>query len=85
MLVLISSSVWAQKTVTGKVTDDAGVPVPGASVLIKGTSKGTATDFDGNYTIQANDGDSLEFSSVGFSTETKKVAGGVNHWLSMFC
>lgn len=76
MLVLISSSVWAQKTVTGKVTDDAGVPVPGASVLIKGTSKGTATDFDGNYTIQANDGDSLEFSSVGFSTETKKVAGG---------
>lgn len=80
VLMIATLSVSAQvKTVTGKVTDDSGTPIPGASVLVKGTSKGVATDFDGNYTLQANEGETIEFSSVGFQTESKKVVGGVSH------
>ncbi len=77
VLFLMSFPLLAQvKTVTGKVTDDAGSPLPGVSVVVKGTNKGTSTDFDGNYTLQVNEGDALEFSSVGFTTQTKKVVGG---------
>ncbi len=79
VLFLMSFPLLAQvKTVTGKVTDDAGSPLPGVSVVVKGTNKGTSTDFDGNYTLQVNEGDALEFSSVGFTTQTKKVVGGGN-------
>ncbi|MEH6406371.1 MAG: SusC/RagA family TonB-linked outer membrane protein [Leeuwenhoekiella sp.] len=56
-------------TVSGTVTDaTAGTLLPGVNVIIKGTSKGTTTDFDGNYTLQASTGDILQFSYVGFST-----------------
>lgn len=79
VLFLMSFPLLAQvKTVTGKVTDDAGSPLPGVSVVVKGTNRGTSTDFDGNYTLQVNEGDALEFSSVGFTTQTKKVVGGGN-------
>lgn len=44
---------WSQmKTVSGKVTDVQGAPIPGVNVLVQGTSKGTATDFEGNYSIE---------------------------------
>lgn len=69
-------SLVAQVTVTGKITDEANGPLPGANVLVKGTTHGVVSDFDGNYTIQANPGDVLEFSFIGFQTQTKKVAGG---------
>lgn len=74
--VLVSFSLSAQIKVTGKVTDDGNNPLPGVSVVVKGTTKGTATDFDGNYEIQAQQGEVLEFSFVGFHTETKKITGG---------
>lgn len=60
-------------SVKGVVTDGGGVPLSGVSVVIKGTPKGVATDFDGNYEIQANSGDVLEFSSIGFTSQTRKV------------
>lgn len=63
-------------SVKGKITDEFNNPLPGASVLVKGTQKGVSSDFDGNYEIQAQQGDVLEFSFVGFSTQTKKVTGG---------
>lgn len=69
------------KTVTGKVTDEGGVPIPNVSILIKGTNQGTATDFDGNYTLQAKEGDVLEYSSIGFKTFEKKVIGGGNSFI----
>lgn len=56
---------------TGVVTDDTGLPLPGANVIIKGTSTGTQTDFDGNYSIETKAGDVLVFSYVGF--ETKEI------------
>mgnify|MGYP000129663425 CR=1 FL=1 len=53
------------KKVTGIVTDQSGQPLPGVSVLIKGTNKGTQTDFDGNYSIEILTGQELTFSYIG--------------------
>ena len=62
--------------VTGTVTDDKGAPLPGVSVVIKGTTKGVATDFDGKYTLtEVARGAVLEFSSVGYKTLDLKVTG----------
>lgn len=62
-----------QFTVNGKITDNAGTPIPGVSILVKGTSKGTTTDFDGNYSIMADTGDVLMFSYIGFVTQEIEV------------
>ena len=59
----------AQNIVTGTV-EDADGPLIGASVLVKGTTVGTITDFDGNFTIEANIGDELEFSYMGYTSQT---------------
>lgn len=61
------------KVVTGRITDLNGMGLPGAKVMIKGTSKGTTTDFDGNYTIKANVGDSLNISFVGYHPSTINI------------
>ena len=67
------SLLYAQeRTITGKVTDDSG-PLPGVSIIIKGTTSGTDTDFDGNYSIEANTGDILVFSFVGMATQEVSV------------
>ncbi len=63
---------FAQKTVSGTVSDESG-PLPGVSVLIKGTTTGTETDFDGKYALQANAGDVLQFSYIGMETAFKTV------------
>ncbi|CAM4240083.1 Outer membrane receptor protein, Fe transport [Zobellia roscoffensis] len=68
---LIKSNV--QFTVQGVVTDKGGMPIPGVTVLVKGTSKGTATDFDGNYSIMADTGDVLSFSYIGFTSRDVAV------------
>src|SRR5690606_8829992 len=71
-------------TITGTVTDDTSLPLPGANVIIKGTSTGTQTDFDGKYTIAAEIGQKLTFSYVGFETKEIKIkkAGEMNVSLS---
>lgn len=61
------------KTITGTVTDEENHPLPSAIILIKGTTKGTITDFDGNYEINAKEGDTLQFSFVGFKTVEVKI------------
>ena len=61
-----------ERTISGTVTDESG-PLPGVSILIKGTTTGTETDFDGNYSIQANTGDVLVFSFIGMTTQEKTV------------
>ena len=72
------SSGYAQnKVVKGKITDAAGLPLPGANVIIKGTQKGTSTDFDGNYTINAASGQTLVFSFTGSKTEEKTVGQSI--------
>ncbi len=62
--------VLAQKSITGNVTDDLGVPLPGATIIEVGTSNGTTTDFDGNYSITVEDGSSISASFVGYETFT---------------
>ena len=65
---------WSQtRTVTGVVTDEAGVPIPGANVIVQGTTRGTTTDFDGNYTIEVSDSETLVFSYLGYRTQTIRV------------
>nr|WP_294934408.1 SusC/RagA family TonB-linked outer membrane protein [uncultured Flavobacterium sp.] len=61
-----------EKTVTGKVTE-AGLPLPGVSVVVKGTTRGTQTDMDGNYTIKAKTGEVLVFSFIGMKDATATV------------
>ena len=74
ILALIVQITFAQeKTVTGVITDQDGLPLPGANVVVKGTANGTQTDFDGNYSIQANTGDILVYSFVGQKTEERTV------------
>lgn len=76
-LLLCTGHLFAQKTVTGTVTDKAsGDGIPGVTVLIEGTTTGAFSDIDGNYTIQV-DGDEavLVFSFVGYNTQRIQVAG----------
>ncbi|WP_317196466.1 SusC/RagA family TonB-linked outer membrane protein [Robertkochia flava] len=61
------------KTISGTVTDQDGLPLPGASVMVKGTASGTQTDFDGNYTVEASEGQTLVYSYVGQKTEERVV------------
>ena len=71
LLALVVQISFAQeKTISGTVTDESG-PLPGVTVLKKGTSQGTETDFDGNYSIKAKSGDVLVFSFVGMKTIEK--------------
>ncbi len=66
-VALLSFQLHAQTvTITGTVTDDTGLPLPGVNIIIKGTSTGTQTDFYGKYSIAAQIGQKLVFSYVGF-------------------
>ena len=61
-------SSYAQQ-VTGLVSDDNGIPLPGASIVIQGSSQGTTTDFDGNFSIETAQGSTLVFSYVGYESQ----------------
>ena len=68
----------AQQATTGTVVDADGLPIPGATVIISGTSEGTTSDFDGNFSISAESGAVLEFSSIGFETQMVTLSGQNN-------
>ena len=57
-----------QQSISGSISDADG-PLPGATILVQGTENGVTSDFDGNFSIQANEGDVLEISYVGFETQ----------------
>ncbi len=67
-----------QTTITGTVLDEAGVSVPGANIVVKGTTKGSVTDFDGKFSILASTGDVLEVSYIGFLSQTVNLTGQSN-------
>ncbi len=58
-----------EKTISGTVSDNSGLPLPGTTVLVKGTTSGASTDFDGKYSINVNQGATLVFSFVGYSSQ----------------
>lgn len=61
------------KTVSGKIVDETGLPLPGVNIVMKGTSKGVQSDYDGRYSIDVKGGQELVYSYVGFETETLPV------------
>jgi TonB-linked SusC/RagA family outer membrane protein len=74
LLAFVVQLTFAQeKTISGTVVDETNMPLPGATVVIKGTTTGTSTDFDGNYSISANSGDVLTFSYVGYADQNATV------------
>ncbi len=84
-LMLLPLQAFAQSKVTGTVTDETnGEPIIGATVKIKGSSTGVITDIDGNFSIDAGVGQTLEFSYIGYTTQAVKVtkAGRIDVRLS---
>ncbi|PIF71178.1 TonB-linked SusC/RagA family outer membrane protein [Flavobacterium sp. 2] len=73
-IIFTSQMSFAQvKTIKGLVSDQNGLPLPGVSIIIKGTKTATQSDYDGKYTIQASAGDVLAFSYIGIKTQTVTV------------
>ncbi|MFT4848544.1 MAG: TonB-linked SusC/RagA family outer membrane protein [Sediminicola sp.] len=70
-----------EKMISGRILDASGLPLPGATILVKGTSAGTSSDFDGNYSIKANQGATLVFSFVGYTTQ--QVAIGASNTINV--
>ncbi|WP_106792667.1 SusC/RagA family TonB-linked outer membrane protein [Aquimarina sp. Aq78] len=70
LTVLVTQFSVAQETpITGKVTDDGGMPLPGVNIIVKGSNSGAQTDFDGMYSLQASEGSTLLFSYLGFADQ----------------
>jgi TonB-linked SusC/RagA family outer membrane protein len=75
LVVLVAQLTFAQeRSVSGIVSDNAGMPLPGVSVLVKGTKNGTQSDFDGKFTIKAEPTQVLVFSFIGMKPEEKSAS-----------
>ena len=84
MAFVMQFSYAQEKTVTGTVTSAAdGLPLPGVNVIVKGTTRGVQTDFDGNYSIKANQGETLTFSFVSMKSADIKIGASSTINLSM--
>lgn len=81
--IMLTSSVIFAQTVSGIVTEDTGNPLPGVTVIIKGTTKGTSTDFDGAFSLLAANGDVLEFSYIGFKTQSVTVSSNTKYNITL--
>ena len=80
LFLLSASFVFSQqRNVSGSVTDDQGVPLPGATVIVQETNSGTTTDFNGNYTISAEDGQTLIISYVGYTSQQITVSNSSSY------
>jgi iron complex outermembrane receptor protein len=75
LLALLITTLGFSQQVSGLITDENSDPLLGVSVIVKGTSVGAVTDFDGNYSIEASNGDVLVFSYVGYDSQEKAVTG----------
>ncbi|ULC60226.1 TonB-dependent receptor [Flaviramulus sp. BrNp1-15] len=82
LLAFVVQLTFAQeKTISGTISDESGLPLPGATVLVKGTSSGTSSDFDGKYSIQARQGATLVYSFVGYVN--KEVTVGASNTINV--
>jgi len=75
LLLLFSAQLAIGQTITGNITDPEGLPLPNVNIIEKGTTNGVTTDFDGNYSITANENATLIFSYVGYDTQELDVNG----------
>ena len=69
----LSVGLAQQKSVSGTILDETGGPLPGATVLVDGTNRGVTTDFDGNFSIQVSEGETLIVSYVGYADQSIPV------------
>lgn len=74
---------FAQNTIAGKVSDSNGQPLPGATVLVQNTNRGTSTDFDGAFSMEASKGEVLEISFVGFAKKLITVGDLKNYNITL--
>lgn len=77
-IAVFSAVAALGQTITGTVSDTSGTPLPGVTVVVDGTNRGTTTDFDGNFSIAADPGEVLLFSYLGMSTKAVTVGSGTN-------
>ena len=83
-LAFVVQLTFAQdKTISGTVSDENGLPLPGVNIVVKGTTNGTQTDFDGNYSISAATGSVIVYSFVGYVTQEMTVGASNNISFSM--
>ena len=75
IVLLVNIQLFAQDTfnVSGTVKDESDVPIPGANVVVLNTTRGVQTDFDGNYTIAVSAGEVIQFSYIGYGTQTRII------------
>ena len=84
----VSNAVQQTIQITGKVIDNTGMPIIGANVVIKGTTNGTITDMDGNFTLDGAAGSVLSISYVGFTEQTITVTDSkplLMFWIGRSC
>ncbi len=80
LLAFVVQLTFAQeKTISGTVSDNSGLPLPGVNIIVKGTNNGTQSDFDGNYTVNADVGQTIVFSYVGFYTAERAVTAATSN------
>jgi len=77
-VLFIGLQVWAQGTIRGKILDDKGEPIIGATVRVKGTTKGTVTDMNGNFKLNVEDGAVLTISAIGMKATEKSAQDGMS-------
>ncbi|WP_052503424.1 SusC/RagA family TonB-linked outer membrane protein [Lacinutrix sp. Hel_I_90] len=70
---VVQLSFAQEKNISGTISDESGLPLPGVNIVVAGTNDGTQTDFDGKYSISANTGEVLTYSYVGYKTANKTV------------
>src|SRR4026209_1377633 len=86
MAILLSiSHIWAQqRTITGKVTDDKGAPIPGASVIVKGANTGTSTAADGSFSLSVpSNAKALIFSAIGLGEKEITITTSSNYAVTL--
>ncbi|HSP12199.1 MAG TPA: TonB-dependent receptor [Salegentibacter sp.] len=71
--LMVQLTFAQEREISGNVTDEDGMPLIGVNIVIENSTTGTQTDFDGNYSITASEGDVLNFSFIGFATEQRTV------------
>lgn len=76
--ICLSSALSAQKQYTGKVADDNGNPINGVSIIIKGTTRGTTTNSEGSFSINADAGETLDFTAIGYQLHSVKLGQSNN-------
>lgn len=82
-ILMVQMGFAQQKTITGTISDESGIPLPGATVVIENTTRGVSSDFDGNFTIDATENEVLIISFVGYADQRITVGAADNYTVSL--